>query len=282
MSLIAIIISLLAERYLGTLQDLRTFRWLESFAAWVRRHVHDSLLCFVLVPGAVVIGLLILLGLLPGWFDFLLGIAILIFSLGPRNIEAQAKGFLDALDRNDQESAVWHATQMSQGQALPEEADKLCRFVTHTVLIENNDRVLAVLFWFMLLGPVGALLYRVASQLHQSNPQDDSEFAILARQFHQFLGWIPARLTALAYGLSGSLNGTLHNWRHYDAEWSPQWRNRNSGILASTGWGALQLAESNTPEGCREEVSQALSLTTRATVIWVSIIAVMTIAGLGG
>lgn len=282
MSLIAIIISLLAERYLGALQDLRAFRWLDNFAAWVRRHVNDSLLCFALVPGAVVICLLLLLGLLPGWFDFLLGIAILIYSLGPRTIEVQANDFLDALERNDQASAVLHATQMAPGQALPEEADKLCRFVTHTVLIENNDRVLAVLFWFMLLGPVGALLYRVASQLHQLNLQDDSEFSTLARQFHQFLGWIPARLTALAYGLSGSLNGALHNWRHYDGEWSPQWRDRNSGILACTGWGALQLPESNAPEGCREEIRQALSLTTRASVIWLSIIAVMTIAGLGG
>lgn len=282
MSLIAILLGLLVERFLGALHELRRFDWLASLSHWSRRQAKDGLLGYIITLAPVVVILMLAFWLLPGWLDFALGVLVLIYSLGPYNLNDQSRSFLEAMERNDTEAAAWYAQRLAGGQALPMQPEQLCQHVTETLLIQHNDRTLAVLFWFVVLGPVGAALYRISSQLRQLTSDETSEFSILARQFNHLLAWLPTRLTALAYALSGSLNDTLINWRNAAQSGNPLWKDSNDRLLAHTGMGALMLTgQTISNDNCTQQTEQALGLINRATIIWVCVIAVMTIAGIG-
>lgn len=283
MSLIAILLGLVVERYLGALHELRNFAWLTHFSQWVRSHAKEGLPGYIATLTPIVLAPMILFWLLPGWLDFALGLLLLIYCVGPANLTDQARAFIGAVERNDTEAAVWYAQQMATGQPLPNQPEQLCHHVTQTLLIQQNDRLLAVIFWFIVLGPVGAILYRCASQLRLQTRDDGTEFASLARQFHHFLAWLPARLTALSYALSGSLTDTINNWRNVASAGNPLWSDTNDRLLAHTGMGALMLRDSViNGDDCTSQTEQALALINRALIIWVCVIAVMTIAGLSG
>lgn len=282
MSLIAILLSLLIERYLGTLHELRRFDWLASLSHWARRQAKDGLLGYIATFAPVVLVLMIAFWLLPGWLDFALGVLVLLYSLGPYNLNDQSRSLMDAMARNDAEAVAWYAQRLSDNQALPAQPELLCHHVTETLLVQHHDRTLAVLFWFVVLGPVGAALYRISSQLRLLSSDETSEFSTLARQFNHLLAWLPARLTALAYALSGSLNHTLTNWRTVAQTGNPLWQDSNDRLLAHTGMGALMLnANTISNDNCVSQTEQALELINRSTIVWVCVIAVMTIAGFG-
>jgi AmpE protein len=65
----------------------------------------------------------------------------------------------------------------------------------HDDLIEIAiNRIFSVIFWFALLGPAGAVVYRVAAIMNSGRE---------ARIFQQLLDWIPVRLLALAFAIVG-------------------------------------------------------------------------------
>ena len=73
--------------------------------------------------------------------------------------------------------------------------------------MQANNRLFAVIFWFVLIGPLGAWAYRVTDLIRRravfntSRDQEYSNPAVLnaSVMIHGWLAWIPARLTAIGY-----------------------------------------------------------------------------------
>ncbi len=62
-----------------------------------------------------------------------------------------------------------------------------------------NSELFAIIFWYILTGPLGILFYRFI-YLSRDYPQT----AILAQRLMNLLDWIPARITVLLYLLVGN------------------------------------------------------------------------------
>lgn len=107
-------------------------------------------------------------------------------------------------------------------------------------LVASHQNVFATVLWFSLLpGPTGAVMYRLAAALaaNRSERQDDGpeDPGVFACRAFQHLDWIPVRLTATTFAVVGNFEDAILCWRTQ----AQQWRGHSSGILLASGGGAL-------------------------------------------
>lgn len=115
------------------------------------------------------------------------------------------------------------------------------RAAIESVLENGADAVFAPLFWFVLLGPFGALLYRLTNTLDAMwgyKNQRYRYFGWAAARFDDGLNWLPARLTALSYALLGNTRQAIQAWRWH----APLLESPNAGPVMTAGAGALNLS----------------------------------------
>ena len=238
MALIAILISLVVERLLGSMEELRRFDW---FFAYHRR-VAASLAQVKWLNGPLGVLLLLLPLIAPVvaidyylsgvWLLFGLAFAVLIllFCFGPRDLEAEVEAFVDARARDDEESACWHASELLGGEEVSSSAGVTQR-IMQNIFVEANERLLAIVFWFVVLGPGGALLYRLSSLLQQQQAEQAEGVYEAGVRLHYLLVWLPSRLCAIAYAMAGSFVEAMHGWREVQSGWSESSRH----ILIASG-----------------------------------------------
>lgn len=266
--------------------ELRQFGWFHRYSQFVVKWLRGR----PYLNGAAVVLLLLTPPLLiTGAIDFYLGhlgvifalgfaVLVLLLSFGPSDLEAEVEAFIDACERDDEESAIWHASELI-GDDIPEHSALLIRRIMESTLEQASERLLAVVFWFVLLGPAGALLYRLSQQLIVAERNEGDEIAEAAVRLHYLLAWIPARLCALAYALAGSFVEAVHAWRNEPATWPES----NRRTLVAAGVGALRFDPEEIEEGNQAQhidiVSETLSLVRRAVLVFITAIALFTLAG---
>jgi membrane protein required for beta-lactamase induction len=286
MFLIAILLSLIAERFLGSMAELRRFGWFHHYARVVKKGLAGqpflngaASVLLLLAPLLVLTGLLdYYLSNLWFLFGLLFAVLVLLFSFGPTDLEAEVEAFVDARERDDEESALWHAAELLGGD-VPTDSVQLTRRIIDNILVQANERLLAVVFWFVLLGPAGALLFRLTQQLVKEEGENSDDFAEAARRLHHLLAWLPARGCAFAYALAGSFVEAVQAWRNETATWPESTRR----ILIATGLGALRYEDGEIEAGNDarnlEDINETLSLVRRAVLVLIGVIALFTLAG---
>ena len=152
-----------------------------------------------------------------------------------------------------------HASAVScplESGNLPEAREKLSRIVTRETegmeeekvtssviesLLENaNDCLFASLFWYGVFGPAGAVIHRLSNTLDAMwgyKTERFFDFGWAAARLDDLLGWIPARLTALCYALSGSFRNALQAVRNQ----AGKHKSPNGGLVMAAGAGALDV-----------------------------------------
>jgi len=159
--------------------------------------------------------------------------------------------------------------------------------VTEAVLEQANQRIFAVIFWFVILGPMGAALYRLANHLPAlQNTRGEAVFLPVGERLIALLDWLPARITAFAYAIPGSFEDALFGWRSFHEQRYDEFRTSASGILICTGSGALRLATLLDLEAPADGVTAyhylpeaAMGLVWRALVVWLVLLGLFTLAG---
>lgn len=139
-----------------------------------------------------------------------------------------------------------------------------------SLILMAHEHLFTVVFWFVLLGPSGALLYHSLTIYRKHTTQYNSEllgWTSAIHWTHQAAAWIPARLTALFFSLVGNFETGFYCWRtmalnpRVDAE---------SLILASA---EASLKDQGGEE--RDPSMLAFSLIERASFIWLIVLAVI-------
>ncbi|MFN2308393.1 MAG: regulatory signaling modulator protein AmpE [Gammaproteobacteria bacterium] len=286
MTLIAILVSLLLERLLNQVQDLRRYERYQDYVGWMRQRLRGDTwagplgVLALLAPGVLAM-LLVQAGLdgvLFGLLSLLLAIAVLLFCLGPRDLGLEAARYREAHAAGDPELATRLARDLL-GYEPPEAPDEQARAVTEAVLVQANTRIFGVLFWFAVLGPVGAVLYRAVTELRRHTLRDGDAFAESAGQLGEILDWLPAHLAALGYALSGDFEAAVLGWRD-TAPGRDRWRVLAAEVLVAAGSGALDLApDAHGTDSWDRNLRAAPALVWRTLVVWVFVIALLTLAG---
>ncbi len=301
MNLIALLIGLVIERLATQLFHWRRMRWLDriidfGFGQAARLGTWPALIPVILLgvvlvlPVALVIFLLG--GTLAGFTYLLLAIVVLFFSLGPRDIGEEVAEYCKALEAQDEEQVCNAAKAIVEGD-VPEDVAERTSCVEAAVCVQANNRLFAVVFWFVVLGPLAAWAYRVTDLIRRRavfNAARDEEadgqssrIRDAAETLHGWLAWVPARLTAVGYAAAGHMDEAIAALRAptEDKDLTPSERSEN--LLARVGIAALALQdrpEETANERAIRGAEAANHLVFKLLLIWAVIIAAMTLYGL--
>ena len=302
MNLIALLIGLLIERLATSLFHWRRMRGMDRLidagfrqarrvASWPALIPLIGLTISLVLPVFLVI---VLLGdALLGFPYLFLAIVVLFFSLGPKDIGEDVNEYCDALESGDEEIVNQRAKALVEND-VPADALERMRCVESAVFIQANNRLFAVIFWFVALGPfgpLGAWAYRVTDLVRRravfsASRGEAAENAGVIRdaaiRLHGWLAWIPARLTAVGYAIAGHFDGALTAWRTPD-EPPPSTPSEGSEmLLARVGIGAMAVHdyEDEAPtDRATRGASAANRLVFRLFMIWIVAIAALTLYG---
>ena len=109
-----------------------------------------------------------------------------------------------------------------------------------SILENGSDAVIAPLFWLLILGAPGVVLYRLSNTLDAMWGYHNQRFEYFGKftaRVDDLLNYIPARVTALLYCLGGK---TKQAWKAWQTQ-GIKWYSPNAGIVMAAGAGSLGL-----------------------------------------
>ena len=287
MNFIIILVSLLLDQIMRWFEHVRLHPWYEGpLARWAGAAstvATPAQLLAALAPSFV---LAFVTGALAWGLDrlnpilgFVYGVIVLVLSLGPRNLTLQASAYLRARASGDRKRARAIAALVLEREP-PENLSSAGGDIAEAVLERAGDYLFCVIFWFAVLGPLGAVLYRVADTLAVRARADapDSAYADYTQSLKQVLAWIPLHLLALTYAVAGSFDEAMGDIRKAWRETGTHFWDRGNRVLFYAGRRAVRaVAGDGTDEV--ELMHAAVDLIWRGFVIWLTVIGVITLFG---
>lgn len=283
MNLISILIALAVETIYPQIQDLRRFNWFYRYSDTLYQRLEgqgwrDGPVGIILVVGSIIFGVWLvdaMLANVAAVFSFLFGLAVLIFTLGPRDLAKEVNEFTAAVERGDYEAGEIIATRIV-GYDISGSPIVATRHVMEGILVQSNVRLFGILLWFMLLGPVGAVLFRLSCELKNYSSGKESGYANAARDLYRIMIWLPTHLVVLGFALAGSFVDTVSLWKSYNEIWKAD----SEALLIESGVGAISHEphdEEGTPD--LEGVHQIMALVKRTLLVWLAALALLTLTG---
>jgi adenosylcobinamide-phosphate synthase len=181
-----------------------------------------------------------LLAHLP-WVGPAASVLLLYLAIGATSLTQHAQAVVEALSRQDLPLARTRVGMIVSRDTSELEEDGVARATIESVLENGSDAIFAAVFWFLLLGAPGVVLYRLANTLDAMwgyRSERYVYFGWAAARFDDVLNFIPARLTALTYTLLGNVRAAWLCWRSQ----APTWYSPNAGPVMAAGAGALGVA----------------------------------------
>jgi len=165
---------------------------------------------------------------------------LLYLGIGLRSLRDHTLPIHAALVHGDLDAARDLTSRIvSRDTAEATEAD-LAKAGAESLLENGNDAVFGTLFWFLVDGGAGVVLFRLANTLDAMWGYRNERFNLFGRvaaRVDDVLNYVPARLTALSYVLLAQ-RGRLRAWRCWRAQ-APAWSSPNAGPVMASGAGAL-------------------------------------------
>ncbi len=156
-----------------------------------------------------------------------------------------------------------------------------------SALENGSDAVFAPIFWFLIAGIPGVVLYRLANTLDAMWGYKNSRYLYFGRfaaRIDDGLNWVPARLVAVSYALVGHFRNAIWAWSHQAALCSSP----NAGPVMSAGAGALSVCIGGNAiyqgrqeirpelgvgaEPVNADIPRALSLLNKTLLLWCVVI----------
>ena len=300
MNLIALLIGLVIERLATQLFHWRRMRWLDRIIDFGFKQAEKLANWPAIIPVVIlafmlalpVLGIIWFLGgTLAGFTYLVLAIVVLFFSLGPSDIGEEVGEYCRALGTDDDEQ-IHNAAKAIVEDDVPDDPFERTSCVEAAVCVQANNRLFAVVFWFVVLGPPAAWAYRVTDLIRRRavfnaarDTGDDGQSERIrdaAEMLHGWFAWVPARLTAVGYATAGHMDDALAALRAPSEDHDAKTSERSEKLLARVGVAALALQDrpDETPtERAIRGAEAANHLVFKLLLIWAVIISAMTLYG---
>ncbi|MBJ7551548.1 adenosylcobinamide-phosphate synthase CbiB [Marinomonas ostreistagni] len=299
---LALLGALILDRWLGEPQSWHPLIWFGNWANYYRRTWQVSLSAssslqrlngvmawsLAVLPCAMVLTLI--LWMLPSWLEWLLGTVVLYFTIGWQSLREHALAIAKPLHDQDLPKARAAVGRIVSRDTSELDETQIAKASMESVLENGSDAVFAPIFWFLVLGPFGAILYRLSNTLDAMwgyKKPDLLHFGWCAARIDDVLNFIPARLVVLTYALFGNSKRALHCAWHQGRGW----KSPNAGPVMAAGAGALQVSLGGTaiyfgeaqqrpalgegPDPKAGDLDRAVELVDKGVYLWALLILVL-------
>ncbi len=220
----------------------------------------------------------------------LLNVLVLYWAIGRQSLMRHAQQIAEALSADNIALARQRIGLIVSRQTDTMTNTDVSRAAVESVLENGSDAIFAAIFWFVLAGAPGVVMFRLSNTLDAMwgyRNERFNYFGWAAAKLDDALNWLPARCTAIAYGLAGNLTHAIAAW----AQGAPQWDSPNAGPVMASGAGSLGLklggpacyegeidqrpwlGDGKDPEG--KDIERALGLLDRTLLIWLVALALI-------
>jgi membrane protein required for beta-lactamase induction len=284
MTLIFILIALGFDFFLGNLERFRNYDWIISLYYFLEKRLAHykywdgnlGLLGLLAIP---VLILLMILAALDHWSSILEGVftlLVLIYCLSPEALDNRLDQYITAIDEDDSDNVSSLAENLVNVDVTYDE-DSNEAAIMKSAFVEAHKRSFAVIFWFLILGVVGALLYRLVNELNEEMSDIRSGYSDSTNVLLNILEWPSSRIMIIGLGLAGSLVHAFTGWKQSEhASFDV-----NNKVLSDAGIGALQYIPDLEIPG-REKaywIGELKSLINRTLIICLAVLGIMTLSG---
>lgn len=242
-----------------------------------------------LLPPLLLVGLiqLALHTPLAGAFGLLFAVAMLFYAWGPRDLDVDVSAVVDAENpaaRREAAARLGATADSGLGEAPA---------MIEAVFANALRRWFGVLFWFLLFGAVGAVLYRLAALVAEGEYADALPASTRegARRFFALLNWPVAQAMTLSLALVGNFDSVLGVWRDAGgADMQLDHAHLGAAARASVRCEIAEETRELVEEGATPgnawvqlgelpELRDAMSLVWRILLLWLAILALFVVAG---
>jgi adenosylcobinamide-phosphate synthase len=291
-----------------------------NFDAGRERHAWVVWGVSVLAPGLLLTAAYLAVHHWSVLLALLFNVGVLYLTLGFRQFSHYYTDIRDALERGDEIEARRMLAEWRHLDASELPRTELLRHVIEHSLLAAHRHVFGVFFWFVLLcslglGPLGAVLYRMAefANRYWSFPGKslgvpaNERLMVVSQRLFELIDHLPSRLTAFGFAVVGNFEEAINAWRR-DAS---LWKYSNEGVILASAAGAVGVqlggaaAPGVTPDRSRsfeagptEDVAaegstggdppqmghlrSVVGLVWRSVVLWMLLVALLTLANLIG
>ncbi len=176
------------------------------------------------------------------WFDqlFLLDIIILYLAIGYKSLRQHGLAVYECLIDNKIPETREKLAMIVSRNTETLESTAIRQATIESVLENGSDAIFAPIFWYVIAGPYGVIVYRLANTLDAMWGYKNTRFLYFGRfaaRIDDVLNYIPSRLVATSYLLLGHCKSGLHCWRQQ----AQLLDSPNAGPVMAAGAGALKL-----------------------------------------
>ncbi len=290
MTIIAILIAFALCHFIRELGRFRQNRWLPG---WVDL-ANDSLgklpgwtgvTGFLVLIAAPLVALLLvnqfLINLLGNTGAFLLALAVLIYTFGPRDLDTDVATIVDEED----EELRAEKLELLLGRPAPEDKDECRAAAVESVFEEALRRWFGIIFWFAVLGVAGAFVYRVVDWLVCGDYDLSEEQKSLFKRMQEVMDWPAAQLMTLSLAIATDFDSVYQAWRKYHDEQGHGLFEGDNGFLLAAATNVVMTGHAardgyaDQLDGPLIGLQQAMDLTWRMLGVWMTVLAILLLVG---
>ncbi len=309
-TLIAVVVALVLGHMAQSLAAaVRDYGWYGNWLRWLDGRLPEGGfwrgrygIALALLPPLLAVALLqvALDAPLLGLAGLLFGMAMLFYAWGPRDLDLDVDAILDATDPVARRAAATRLLPHGEAGTL-DRVSLEPPVLVEAVFRNAQRRWFGVLFWFLLIGPFGALLYRLSALSAEGEAGSGlpAETRAGAQVLLALLDWPAAQLMTLSMALVGNFDSVLGAWKEAGGA-SFTLDNRFLGAAgrasvsseladeardyadADNGNGSSVASQSTAliaPLNELPELRDAMSLVWRILLSWLAVLALFVIAG---
>lgn len=273
------------------LPDLSRFRDFGRLSVWLgvlRQAGGASQTAIALALPVLLCALLqyALSGWLFGLLSFVFAVCVLWYCWGPRDLSEDIDAVVKAPDSDRRLAAAQALRADGDDAPLAFEAPALVDAAFQSAL----KRWFGVLFWFLVLGPAGALLYRLTQLLAHSPSARDAQSESgrgFARKLAQILDWAPAHLMALALAVASDFDAVFQTWKSWHDRMGKGYFSLDLGFLSAIARASVD-ADVIAGDGYAEDINDPLveladarHLLVRVLIVWLAVVGLLVLGGWG-
>lgn len=212
------------------------------------------------------------------WLQALFALVVLVYCLGPHEFRSDIEAIVAAPDLSARVAAAQRLS--TDGEVVGWGARSLGRAVVYAAL----RRRFAVLLWFFVLGPAGALAYHLLQQLARDPTLQLRDDADAPRYLANAADWIPAQVLTFTLALVGHWEAVIAAWQLWRSHAAPtSWYQEGPSFLGAAAQADISRdLDEVDADGAdqREPLAELLRLRStlsRALLAWLSVVALIVI-----